>query len=219
LTDPDLTGVDPERRAETLRRMEVLDRYVALASPGEEDDAAHASQIGVGVAPFLRLARIWREHRRPALIPGAARRERRPLRPRMAAASEEVIDQDIRDVDPRSSNARIDRPAADRLRAAGLPPVDDGQVWERLMRARERPESFRQGTGAIAIDQVGLDLSVEAPDVRRLPLLHVVLAASALSDPFEWNPPDARSAPTGTRPWLGRRGDRRPTALPPGAAS
>lgn len=74
MADADLQGVDPERRQETARRIEVLDRYLAIGLPDAADDSAHAAEVGVGVDQFRRLARVWREHRRPELLPGAKAR-------------------------------------------------------------------------------------------------------------------------------------------------
>ena len=82
----DLDSIEPARRGEVARRISILDRYVAIALPDADDDAAHAAEVGVGVAQFLRLARVWRRHRRPELLPGALPRSI-DVRPRPDPAS------------------------------------------------------------------------------------------------------------------------------------
>lgn len=72
----DLSDIDPERRREVMRRVAILDRYLAIQIPDAVDDVAFAGEMGVGVGQFLRLARIWRESRRPELLPGARGRRR-----------------------------------------------------------------------------------------------------------------------------------------------
>lgn len=75
MTAVDLEGIDPSRREEIARRVAVLERYTAIGLADAVDDAAFAAEMGLGVGQFLRLARIWREHRRPDLLPGARKRD------------------------------------------------------------------------------------------------------------------------------------------------
>lgn len=66
-----LEAIDSSRRSEAARRIAILDRYIAIPLPDGEDDARHAAEVGVGTQQFLRIARIWRNHRRADLLPGA----------------------------------------------------------------------------------------------------------------------------------------------------
>ena len=45
----DLSGVDPLRRNEVRRRIEILNRHVALTAPSTAVAKAHAAQMGIGV--------------------------------------------------------------------------------------------------------------------------------------------------------------------------
>lgn len=51
----DLSGVDPLRWPEIRRRVAVLQSFAALDRPRAADRQAHAAQLGVGVAQFMRL--------------------------------------------------------------------------------------------------------------------------------------------------------------------
>ena len=87
-SDDDLGSIAPERRAETARRIAILDRYGAIAMPDAEDDARHAEEMGVGTGQFLRIARIWRLHHRPDLLPGATTVRRERARVKIGASAD-----------------------------------------------------------------------------------------------------------------------------------
>ncbi len=58
----DLTFVAPERRAEVLRRIGVIERF--LARPGRKAAEGAAEELGLRVAQF-NLVRAWRSFKRP----------------------------------------------------------------------------------------------------------------------------------------------------------
>jgi len=69
--EEDLTGVPSERHAETMRRVEILRRYVAIENPTAEDERSFAEELGLSEHMLWRLATAWLAHRRAAALPGA----------------------------------------------------------------------------------------------------------------------------------------------------
>lgn len=84
----DMSAVGPHRRAEVLRRIRVLDAYLA----GEIASPEAIAELGLSVPTFWRLLRVWRQSKRPDLI-GASGRERKsriPVTPDQKKIIEEV---------------------------------------------------------------------------------------------------------------------------------
>ncbi len=75
-SEDDLAFVAIHRRAEVLRRIGILERY--LADPSPDAASRSAAEIGVGPAQFSNLARSWATSRRPEDMAGAGR----PRQPR-----------------------------------------------------------------------------------------------------------------------------------------
>jgi len=69
---PDLSLVDPDRRTEIARKIEVVENF--LKEPGRRSAEAHAAELGIGVTQFYRLVRVWSERKAPEALAGAIRR-------------------------------------------------------------------------------------------------------------------------------------------------
>ena len=65
----DLSFVDPHRRDEVKRRIQVLERF--LAAPDRAAAEAAAAELGMKAANFYTLAKAWRLNRDPAALRGA----------------------------------------------------------------------------------------------------------------------------------------------------
>lgn len=72
----DLTKVGPHRRDEVVRRIRVLDDYIA----GRKSSADAIAELGLAVSTFWTLVRTWRHSRRPEGLMGSGK-ERRPRVP------------------------------------------------------------------------------------------------------------------------------------------
>ena len=66
---PDLTFVAPHRRAEVLRRIGLIERF--LAAPGRLHAEACAADLGLTYVQFYRMVKVWRSSGRPEGLPGA----------------------------------------------------------------------------------------------------------------------------------------------------
>ncbi|MBD8736239.1 hypothetical protein [Sphingomonas sp. CFBP 13706] len=72
MPSPDFSMVEPERRPEVARRIQVIESF--LKSPGRRSAAAHAAQLGLKISHFYRLVRIWSERKQPQEMAKATRR-------------------------------------------------------------------------------------------------------------------------------------------------
>lgn len=68
MREPDFSGTDPLRLSEARRRIDALNPYPDLPSPRTVDATRIAASISLSRWQFQRLARVWREHRNPALL-------------------------------------------------------------------------------------------------------------------------------------------------------
>ena len=98
MTEIDLSGVAPLRRAETRRRVQVIREYLGILKPTAADRDAAAQKLGLGTQQFMNLVRAWRLHGSAAAISkaganaGAPRStRRRGLPPATRAAAEAAL--------------------------------------------------------------------------------------------------------------------------------
>ena len=68
MINPDFSGIDPLRVPEARRRLAAIERYHLMPSPTTADADAHAARVDLSRWQFLRLVRVWREHRDARLI-------------------------------------------------------------------------------------------------------------------------------------------------------
>jgi hypothetical protein len=157
----DLSGVDPLRRTEVLRRIAVLDRYLELNAPVAADAASHAAEIGVGIQQFYRLAKVWRIHHDPALVGAGKRGGRRTRRggvePEVATIVAGVIDE----IGAQAPQSAILGRVAERCEAAGVRAPSRGAVWTYVMDARSKGAIRIEGSARIAVGRVWAKLPVE----------------------------------------------------------
>lgn len=157
----DLTFVAPHRRDEVLRRIGVLERF--LAKPGRTAAHRSAGELGLGLTQFYRLARVWRENRKPERIAGSA-----TARPRKTLATAEqlsFVELAVTDL-PHDSVAAIASRAIKLGEAAGvaMPSLNSVRKIVELNRAgRVAPNSPAKGA-EVVIATCALDLAVATPD-------------------------------------------------------
>lgn len=82
MSEIDLSGVAPLRRAETRRRIIIIQEYLSLTNPKAEDRTAAAESLGVGTQQFMNLVRAWRLHGEANAIAKAGAKAGAPRRPR-----------------------------------------------------------------------------------------------------------------------------------------
>jgi hypothetical protein len=171
----DLSGVDPLRRAEVLRRIGVLDRYLGLSDPIATDAASHADEIGIGVQQFYRLARIWRIHRDPGLVGAGKRGGRRTRRGGVASEAATIVADVIRETGAQASQSIILERVAERCEAAGVKAPSRGAVWTYVMDARSTGPFRGDGPARIAVGRIWAKLPVAVGDRAIFPEVSLAL--------------------------------------------
>ena len=136
MEDLDLSQIDPLRRAEVRRRVEVLDRYLRITLPTTADAAVHAGQIGISVAQFYRLAQAWRIHRDPKLVGAGQRGGRRVRRDGVPSSAKRIVSAVMDDLGAEASQQDISREVARRCQGARIPTPSRGAMWTYIMDAR-----------------------------------------------------------------------------------
>jgi hypothetical protein len=131
----DLSHVPPERREEVRRRIEIIDRYLAIQRATPEDRARAIAQLGLGKTMFRMIVTAWRRTRDPAQVAGAQRSSRagagRHLRPEVDGIIEEVLSH----LGPSSPDKLIFAEVARRCSAAALPAPSKDTVQHRRLQA------------------------------------------------------------------------------------
>lgn len=141
----DMSGVTPARRAETLRRIDVIRRYLEIPSPSRADRLASAKAMDLTPERFTRVLRAWLLHRSPEAIPGATvprRQWRKKLKKRERL--HELLDLAINRAGAGASVVRIRELFEEYCRDDGLKPPSQGTIykWVRQLRSKTAQPSL-----------------------------------------------------------------------------
>ncbi|WP_307088345.1 hypothetical protein [Sphingomonas faeni] len=173
----DLTGVHPVKRAETLRRIEVVKAFISLSRPTKAEGERHAKSLGIGYNQFLVLVRAWMEHGRASAMPGAKKRMRlfheHQLR-RLDPAIEEIIADVIEEKGAFGRLTVILDAVRHRCEEAGLKPPTMQGLRPRLDEARRRAPSSDLDGRAVLIGRALTDVPVLHNDGVMEPALLVL---------------------------------------------
>lgn len=174
---PDLSGVDPLRQAEVMRRIEEVEAYLALPFPTPEDRTAAARRLGIGAPQFSNLVRAWQAGRGPeglVSIGGKVRQARGPrpggLPPETRAAAEEALSALPVTASHRGAIQAVRRLCAER----GTRPPSDGMVAYMRMQILNRTASA-PGPNALIGGRVIVALPVKVCERLLLPELLLAL--------------------------------------------
>jgi hypothetical protein len=133
----DLRGIDPLRHAEILRRVSVIEDYLTIHKPTPLETSSHAATIGISVPSFYRLAKVWRLHRNPAILPGVGSRgSKRNRTTGVSAKAKAIVTEVISEIGLSVSQTIIQNEVEARCRAIGIVPPSRGATWTYVMDAR-----------------------------------------------------------------------------------
>lgn len=175
MADPDWKDIPLSRQAEVRRRVAILDDYIALERPTENDRQEAMQRLGVKRASFYRLVRAWKEQRDPARLPGAiARKDGKGRGAKLDPRMEAIIRQAIANAGAASPPKVIEAEVGKLCDAAGLTHPSSAPV------ARLRREAlFREGSQqkpiieepSVVIESCAIDLPTLHDDREVLPVV------------------------------------------------
>jgi hypothetical protein len=135
MSEPDLSGIDPLRVPEARRRIASLNEYLALPDPTTADAKRISAKIGLSPWYFQRLARIWSEHRNPAMIVvsrrGPSNRDY-GVDPRAAA----IVRQEIEKAGSNAELATVAPQIERRCRSENVIPPARATIWNHIRKAQ-----------------------------------------------------------------------------------
>ena len=136
MTNLDLSSIDPLRREEVTRRIDLLDAYIKLNSSRAEDAGRYAEEIGISVAQFYKLARVWRMHRDPKLVGAGRRGGKRIRRDGISQDVKRIVAEAVDEIGAEAGHEVIYREVVRRSRVAGVDAPSRGSVWTFVMNRR-----------------------------------------------------------------------------------
>lgn len=176
MSKPDFSGIDPLRLPEARRRIAAIEEYLKLSSPTTADTVRHAALIDLSRWQFLRLVRVWREHRSAHLLVvgrrGKATRQY-SVDPRATEIMTQVIDETEGVADLAHAAAVIE----ERCAAEGIAPPARATIYNNIREVRARSGGHIGGPMRIVIGRMWFHLPVEGQPAIAMPtlLLAVVL--------------------------------------------
>ena len=226
MNEPDFSGIDPLRLPEARRRVAEITTFLQLPARTIADADRHASNLGISRFQLYRLAKVWREHRKPSMLVvskrgGVSRDYGIPAR------SIEIANEEIAAAGPSGELATIALTVEMRCAGEGIAPPSRPTLWSYIMKARAEAVAA-SGPPSVVIGRFWFHLPIAGEGSGELPMVlaavllpervivaHVISADSA-------NPPSVgdlvdalvgRCTPLATsRPLLLESGDRHAAA-------
>lgn len=175
MRDPDLSGIDPMRRAEARRRIAILDDYLAIQNPAHSQTEAAARKMGVKLSRFYEIVQRWRIRRDPALV-GVGRRGYKASRSDGLTDIVKAIIQDaIEHLGADVPHLDIVREVSKRCADAGQNAPSIGAIWTYVMDSRSVRPLESPIDADLVIGRVGVKVPISAGDALHYP--EVAIAA------------------------------------------
>lgn len=174
MSKPDFSGIDPLRLPEARRRIAAIEEYLKLPSPTTSDTARHAALIELSRWQFLRLVRVWREHRSAKLLVVGRRGKvtrQYSVDPRATAIMMQVIDETAGVADLADAAAVIEK----RCAAEGIAPPARATIYNNIREVRARSGGHIGGPPRIVIGRMWFHLPVEGQPATAMPTLLVAV--------------------------------------------
>lgn len=178
MNEPDFSGIEPLRVPEARRRLAAINEYLALPNPRTPDVLRLASSIDLSRQQFLRLVRVWRDHRNARLLvirrSGVATRDY-AVDPRAVEIAEEVIAQ----AGTAATLAKVAPEIEARCVSEGILPLARATINNHLRKARADARAVMDGPPRIVIGRMWFHLPIEGLPLSAMP---TVLAAVLLPE-------------------------------------
>jgi hypothetical protein len=171
----DLAGLPPKKLAEVRRRTAVISEYARLQRPTRALAEAYAARLGIRLAYFYLLVRLFRE---TGSIVRAGPQLSGNVKLKLDARTDAAITAAIEAAGADAALVDVVRAASACCDALNIPRPSETAVRTRLRRAR------RQGSGSqshppLVLDRSALGLNIETPDGPKAIWLTALLHAHA----------------------------------------
>jgi hypothetical protein len=178
---PDFSGINPLRVPEARRRIDAIEQYSKLPSPTTADATRIAASLGISRWQFQRLARVWREHRDPALLIDSAR-GRSIRHSGIDPRALEIMREEIANAGAKAELCSVAPTIEQRCQAEGVKPPSRPTIWTEIRKERAaRP--WESGPKRIVVGRMWFHLPVTADaNVGEGTAMPTLLAAVALPE-------------------------------------
>jgi hypothetical protein len=182
MKETDFSGVDPLRLPEARRRVAALNKYLDLPDPTTADAIRISAEIDLSRWQFTRLARVWREHRRPDMLVVGRRGPATRIYdvdPRGTAIAHDIIDQ----AGPTGELASLAIQIESECASEGVLPPSRPTIWNHIRKARASGRGDLNGPPRVVIGRLWFHLPIVSPQVGpTLTDMPVALVAMALPE-------------------------------------
>ncbi len=168
MNEPDFSGVMPTRLEEALRRIKVIEAYLAIELPTGNDTVAAAEKLGISRWAFTRLAKSWRNHRDPALL---VRSQNGPSR-RDYGIAEQAKEIALRIIHDKGMEAEISNVAPvveEACRNAGLTPPSRPTIYNYILAERSGGALKFNQDACVLIGRMWFQLPMQDKGLNEMP--------------------------------------------------
>lgn len=113
------------------------------------DAERYAEEIGISVAQFYKLARVWRMHRNPKLVGAGRRGEKRIRRDGISPEAKRIVAEAVDEIGAAAGHEIIYREVIRRCEEVGITPPSRGSVWTFVMDRRATSPAQDGPTGIL----------------------------------------------------------------------
>jgi hypothetical protein len=172
MTKPDFSGIDPLRVPEARRRIAAIEQYLALPSPTTADAAEHAARVDLSRWQFLRLVRVWRDHRDAHLLV-IGKRGKATRQYGVDTRATDIMEEVVGVTGGAADLAMVAVEVEKRCAVEGIAPPARGTIYNKIREARATSGGHVDGPPRIVVGRMWFHLPVAGQPVTAMPTLLV----------------------------------------------
>lgn len=172
MTKPDFSGIDPLRVPEARRRIAAIEEYLALPSPTTADAARHAARVDLSHWQFLRLVRVWRDHRDAHLLV-IGKRGKATRQYGVDTRATEIMEEVVGATGGAADLAMVAVEVEKRCASEGIPPPARGTIYNKIREVRAESGGHVDGPPRIVVARMWFHLPVAGQPATAMPTLLV----------------------------------------------
>lgn len=172
----DLSGVEPARREEIMRRATILDEYIGIWRPSAAQRKVFADRLDISPSHLVVLASIWRNSRNPAALPGARSKNRHSPVHRIEGQAAKIMNDTVSKLGLLARRKDVVREVAERCSAAGVATPSASTITNAMALAKTNHTAPLQLEPEILIGDCLVRLPVANSQMLTMPRMMVALA-------------------------------------------